>query len=75
MKVKISNEQKDEILVKSLLESIDITFESIQDLMGKGHLESYQMQDLVYDIEYLKAAKLVYKHFTLDTSELDKYEL
>ncbi len=73
MKIDIS---PDKIMGPVLLEAIEMTYDGIVELRRLDHIESYQMEDLDYNLRLLPALKTVYKYYTvhIDHYKLDEFD-
>ena len=61
----------------ALLEAIEMTYNDIVILRRRDHIESYQMEDLDYNLQLLPALKTVYKYYSVHTDhyKLDDYDI
>ena len=64
MKVEVSDECIDEIVAKTILETIQGTYTMCIELLDEDELESYQMQDLAQGLKDLEVLKGAYKYFS-----------
>ena len=66
----------DQFMGQTLLEAIELTYNDIVKLRRLDHIESYQMEDLDYNLQLLPALKTVYKYYTvhIDHYKLDEFD-
>ena len=72
MKIKIDREVADKIFKKELIELIGVTADSIINLLNEKKLKQYQIRDLTYDRDILKALLAVYKYTNIDGDQFDE---
>ena len=76
MKIEIDDMDMDQIMGPALLEAIEMTYDEIVGLQSQD-LESYQQEDLDYDLQLLPALKTVYKYYNVQSEyyKLDEYDI
>lgn len=67
----------DDIMPQILLETIGNVYTDIIQLKEREILETYQEDDLEYDLKLLHALKVVYRHFSTsdEWSKVHEYDL
>ena len=60
-----------------MIEQMQMTIEFIEEFKDKEYLESYQVEDLEYDLALLPALRSVAKHYSIHTDfpAIDEYQV
>lgn len=73
MKIDITWEMKDKIILAGLIDSIKMLSVEIKELKEKEHLMEHEIKDLHDARKWIKHLKKTYSYFSFDISALDKF--
>lgn len=72
----VTDEQLDRIVADELLKAMQSAHSACRELLDMEELlQDYQKKDLADDVQFLTAAKIVYKWFSVNHSPMGQFKL
>lgn len=73
LKLEITYEMRDQIILASLIDSMNGLDDEIRDLKDQTDLMDHEIQDLHDSRMWMKNLKKTYRYYSFDTGALDKF--